>query len=196
MSAPQLSYFNCSHRRCFHLMTFATYQLFLHKFLFFKFTASIFKSFFSSLDGILDPWITNIARERESACVHACVCKHAYVCVRLCVQECVCVWCWTERYCLYKRVCAPQLQGEAVQQKMFNALLRSSPVFAWITWHSLFKRGAPFSAESHPSWKRFFVQGICFEGKIFIAAFRFKNILSRVSLLSLESQLLPKRHHP
>ena len=184
MSAPQLSYFNCSHRRCFHLMTFATYQLFLHKFLFFKFTASIFKSFFSSLDGILDPWITNIARGSVRACVCVCACMGVYV------------WYWTERYCFYKRVCAPQLQGEAVQQKMFNALLRSSPVFAWITWHSLFKRGAPFSAESHPSWKRFFVQGICFEGKIFIAAFRFKNILSRVSLLSLESQLLPKRHHP
>ena len=74
------------------------------------------------------------------ACMCVCVCVHVCVCVVL-----------DRAIHLYKRVCAPQLQGEAVQQKMFNALLRSSPVFAWITWHSLFKRGAPFSAESHPS---------------------------------------------
>ena len=60
----------------------------------------------------------------------------------------------------------------ALPQKMFNALLRSSPVFARITWHSLFKRRTGggllrslLCCCEPPKSKRFFVSGICFSPK-------------------------------
>jgi hypothetical protein len=79
------------------------------------------------------------------------------------------VFCWIEEY---------EVNEQKQTEKNWNALLRSSPVFAWITWHSLFKRGAPFSAVSHPSWEIFFVRGICSRKNLYCTFFCFENILS------------------
>ena len=41
--------------------------------------------------------------ERESVCVHACVCVCAYMCVCVCVHACVCVFVWV---CVCMHTCA------------------------------------------------------------------------------------------
>ena len=75
----------------------------------------------------------------------------------------------------------------ALPQKMFNALLRSSPVFARITWHSLFKRrtgGGLASFSALLLWATQVEEIFCLrnlflsEKSVYCDARGFKNILS------------------
>ena len=88
----------------------------------------------------------------------------------------------------------------ALPQKMFNALLRSSPVFARITWHSLFKRrtggGACFvlcsAAVSHPSRRDFLSQEFVSLRKIGLLrrAWLQKHIVRSIDNVELQQQLV------